>query len=713
MKKQSFTILLILLISMISTKAFADATGKCGNNLTWTYVEATHTLTISGSGAMDNYYYSLIRSTRSPWYNYSEMIKKVVIEGGVKSIGQYAFYKCTGLTSITIPNSVTDIIGWAFSGCSGLTSITIPNSVKNIGKEAFEFCSGLTSITIPNSVTFIGNEAFYGCSGLTSVTIPNSETSIGIRAFAFCSGLTSITIPNSVTSIGWGVFSACSGLTSIKVESGNKKYDSRNNCNAIIETSTNTLISGCKNTTIPNSVTNFGYYAFEYCFGLISVTIPNSVTSIGDCAFYGCSGLTSVTIPNSVTSIGGHAFASCSGLTSVTIGNSVTSIGECAFSGCSGLTSITIPNSVTSIGDGAFSNCTGLISVTIPSSVTSIGESAFYGCSGLTSVTIPNSVTSIGGGAFEGCSGLTSVTIPSSVTYIGDRAFGGWSNLTSVTVEMKTPLAIDYYTFSNRKNATLYVPSGCKAAYQAANYWKEFKQIVEAEEAGGTVEVADISQVANAIYVEPSSGRVGDDVSINVCLKNANAITSYGFELVLPQGLSIATTSDGDFDDAVTMSTRHKGHTLTTNKLAPNTYKVGVASLNGKALTDNDGLVLTIKAHVADNMAVGDYPILIQNPLIVNSDGTKPAVQNTQSKITIEDYTKGDVDGDGIVDLADAVLVINHYVGKPVNKFVAKAADVDGDGVIDLADAVRIINFYVGKVQTLAPSISLDGLDPQ
>ena len=261
--------------------------------------------------------------------------------------------------------------------------------------------------------------------------------------------------------------------------------------------------------------------------------------------------------------------------------------------------------------------------------------------------------------------------------------------------------------FYNRKDITLYVPSGCKAAYAAASYWNEFKEIVEA------VEVADISQVANAIYVEPSSGRVGDDVSINLGLKNANAITSYGFELVLPQGLSIATTSEGDFDDAVTMSGRHKGHTLTTNKLADNTYKVGVASLSSKALTDNDGLVLTIKAHVADNMALGDYPIIIQNPLIVNTDGTKPAVQSTLSKITVADYTKGDVDGDGVVDLADAVLVINYYVGKPVNKFVAKAADVDGDGVIDLADAVRIVNFYVGKVQSLAPSINIDGLDPQ
>ena len=232
-------------------------------------------------------------------------------------------------------------------------------------------------------------------------------------------------------------------------------------------------------------------------------------------------------------------------------------------------------------------------------------------------------------------------------------------------------------------------------------------------EIDGSVSVTDVSNMANAIYIEPLKGSAGTDVNIEVKLKNTNMATSYGFELVLPAGVTISTSTDGDFDAAVTMSTRHKGHTLTTNKLASNTYKVGVASLSSKALTDNDGLVLTIKAHVADNMAVGDYPIMIQNPLIVNTDGTKPAVQSTQSKITIEDYTKGDVDGDGVIDLADAVLVINHYVGKPVNKFVTKAADVDGDGVIDLADAVRIINFYVGKVQSLAPSVGLGALDPQ
>ncbi len=396
--------------------------------------------------------------------NYSELTSvtipsSVMYDGksySVTSIGYNAFSGCSGLTSVTIPNSVTSIGNYAFEDCSGLTSVIIPNSVTSIGDDAFSGCSGLTSVTIPNSVTSIGDMAFNGCSGLTSVTIPNSVTSIGSYAFNGCSGLTSVTIPNSVTSIGESAFNGCRGLTSV--------------------------------TFVENSqLTSIGDYAFRFCSNLTSVTIPNSVTSIGDDAFSGCSGLTSVTIPNSVTSIGDWAFAN-SGLTSVTIPNSVTSIGRYAFYNCSGLTSVTIPNSVTSIGYGAFNCCSGLTSIdvdsdnsnftsvdgvlfnkdktiliccpaektgsySIPNSVTSIGDYAFTYCSGLTSVTIPNSVTSIDGWAFESCSGLTSVTIPNSVTSIDSYAFSGCSGLTSVTIP-NSVTSIGYGTFSGCSGLT-------------------------------------------------------------------------------------------------------------------------------------------------------------------------------------------------------------------------------------------------------------------
>jgi len=387
-------------------------------------------------------------------------LTSITIPESVTSIGYRAFSGCSGLASVTLSSNaivsknytsdknlgtifgsqvkeyiigddVTSIGDNAFKGCSGLASVTIGNGVTSIGDNAFKGCSGLASVTIGNGVTSIGSNAFFGCSGLTSITIPESVTSIEYCTFYGCSSLKSITIPESVTSINGNAFSGCSGLKSVSVASGNTKYDSRNDCNAIIETESNILLTGCKNTVIPESVTSIGNSAFSGCSGLTSITIPESVTSINDNAFSGCSALTSITIPESVTSIEYSTFSGCSSLTSMNIPNSVMSIGNSAFSDCSGLTSVTIGNSVTSIGDYAFCRCSGLTSVTIGNSVTSIGNSAFYRCSGLTSITIPNRVTSIGKDAFCRCSGLTSITIPNSVTTI---SYGAFSDCTSLPV---------------------------------------------------------------------------------------------------------------------------------------------------------------------------------------------------------------------------------------------------------------------------------------
>ena len=385
-------------------------------------------------------------------------ITTINIGENVKTIATSAFSYCSGLTTVNFNAENCTTMGSEKSSLfafKNLTTINIGDNVKTIPRYAFNGCTGLTEINIPNSVTVIGDWAFYNCSGLTEVTIPSSVTSIGSKAFWECRNMTSITIPNSVTSIGWRAFYKCTGVTEIHVEEGNITYDSRENCNALIETASNTLILGCSNTVIPNSVTSFGDDAFSYCKGLTSVTIGNSVTSIGNYAFSNCTGLTEITIPNSVTSIGNYTFWCCSGLTEITIPNSVTSIGESVFSRCEGLTSITIPNSVTSIGSSAFSNCTGL-----------------------TEITIPNSVTSIGGYAFSNCTSLTSVTIPNGVTSIGDYAFNYCTGLKEICVEATTPPAIQSFTFSEvDKSIPVYVPAGCEETYRSADYWSWFTNI--------------------------------------------------------------------------------------------------------------------------------------------------------------------------------------------------------------------------------------------
>ena len=318
MKKRilSMVLALSMLISFMPIIASAATSGTCGDNLTWTFDNGT--LTISGTGEMEDYYWE--ENHRAPWFKNRESIKNVVIEEGATNISTYAFYCCSNLINITISNSVTNIESDAFATCSSLTNITIPNSVMSIEEFAIIDCDNLESITISNSVTNIGDGLCYRCSNLKNIYVDKNNQ----------------------------YYSSENGILFNKDKSKLIKYpDGKIN----------------KQCIIPDNVTDIGEYAFAACSSLTSITIPNSVTSISDRAFYYCSSLTSITIPNSVISIGGSAFNSCSSLTNITIPNSVTCIDAYTFMRCSSLTSITIPNSVTSIEYGAFNECSSLTDV--------------------------------------------------------------------------------------------------------------------------------------------------------------------------------------------------------------------------------------------------------------------------------------------------------------------------------------------------------------
>ena len=699
------------------------ATGSCGDNVTYT-IYSDMTMVISGTGAMkDCVENESVVPINSDYY---QSIKKVIIQDGVTSIGDYAFWDFYSMTSVTIPNSVSRIESYAFGFCTSLTSVTIsngvtyigglafyycnnlasvtigaglssigymhpfcyctslssisvdsgntkydsrnnsnaiietstntliigckntiiPNNVTSIGYEAFYGCSGLTSISIPSSVTSIGSSAFYGCSGLTSISIPSSVTSIDSFAFYNCDGLTSVTIPYRVNSIGEAAFSSCSNLKWISVSSSNSKYDSRDNCNAIIETSTNKLIAGCNNTVIPNSVTSIGSYAFSYCDGLTSVTIPSNVTSIGI-----------------------NAFSYCDGLTSISLGNSLTSIGSGAFRGCTRLTSVTIPNSVTSIGDYAFYICYNLSSVTIPNSVTSIGNYAFY-CNNLSSVTIPNSVTSIGDYAFANCYGLS-----------------------SVVEENATPIAISYKVFNNVDKAacTLYVPTGSKTAYENAAYWNDFKNIVEFGSDSGT----DISELDNAIYVEQTEGRIGGTMDIPVKLKNSYGVRGFQFKMELPEGTTVNSwaLSTKRLPSGATLNDK-----IATQRIDGNTISVACSLNYGDAtFMGNDGEIATVNVTFSDDMEVGSYPIYLTACDVTTAGGTDEDLSDIQSTLVLEDYLPGDANGDGKVRIGDATAILNYIVGSVPGNFQEKAADTNGDGKIRIGDATAILNIIVSQ----------------
>ena len=446
---------------------------------------------------------------------YENGVGTITFDGPVTSIGKRAFYQCKSLTSITIPNSVTSIGDRAFGFCSSLTSITIPENVTSIVSGTFQGCSSIVSIVvdnnntmydsrnncnaiietatntliasslntiIPNTVEKIGVCAFYG-SSITSLDIPNSVTSLRDWAFAD-TPIESITIPNSVTHIGFALLAACNSLTSIVVEEGNSNYDSRDNCNAIIEKSTNRLIATCPNTIIPNTVTTIATRAFQNS-AITSIDIPNSVVRIEAYAFRWATQLNSITIPNSMEYIGDSVFYSCpldtirmEAMTPPTAGvdpfsslpvcvipcgslaayevsdwaSQVGSFVEDCVEGQqiyytstdgnivtpnvnafdanivsniyeNGVGTITFEAPITIVGDSAFHECSTLTSITIPNGVTKI-KWAFEKCTSLESVELPDGITTIGDIAFHNCSSLRSIDIPNSVTYIGGWAFG-------------------------------------------------------------------------------------------------------------------------------------------------------------------------------------------------------------------------------------------------------------------------------------------------
>ena len=428
------------------------ANGTCGENLKW-QLTSEGILNISGTGTMKNYSYK----SEMPWFKYLDKINSVVVEEGVTSLGDYAFYGMTNMEEIQLPEGLETIGGYtfknsqklnkielpstltklgesAFYGCTNLTAISIPEGLYTIWAYTFKNCTNLAEVTLPSTLIKIDEAAFYGCSSLKELSIPDSVSIIGIYCFKNCSSLISVDLPAQLTQIREAAFYG-TGLTDLEIPEGVTKIDSYafKNASSITTLSLPESLtkigeaafynSAVHELIIPDSVETIGSYAFKNCISLRNVQLPKGLKQINESSFYGCTSLESLVLPENVTSIGSYAFRKCSSLKNVEFSVDLTTIGESAFYGCERMEELYIPEGVTTIEGYAFKSCVALKEISLPETLENVGESVFHSCVGLSEIVIPASVREIGNYAFSNCVNLDKVYFSGDAPVIGSKAF--------------------------------------------------------------------------------------------------------------------------------------------------------------------------------------------------------------------------------------------------------------------------------------------------
>ena len=696
-----------------SVGATSGTTGDC----TWT-LDNEGTLTISGEGAMKDYPYS-----GAPWKGLS--FTKVVIEDGVTNIGNHAFIRCNGLTnitipasvkkigekafyynhavtSITIPDGVTTIGSDAFLGCYNLKTVSLPDSVSSIGESAFLSCSKLTFIHIPANLTKINKYVFYGCSQLTGLTIPENIKSINKWAFAACSKLTDIWLPASVTFLENNPFERCSGLNSIAVDNSNPVYNSRNNCNAIIETATNKLVCGCANTIIPDGVKEIGTAAFSGCSELTHLNIPDSVTVIGEEAFWFCDELEEIVIPENVTTIGRMAFELCQNLTSVTIPDSVTKISSSAFSRCTSLNNIIIPDSITEIEHFAFKGCTSLMSITIPSSVTRIDDRAFgygdfdYKVEGFVIRGIRNTeaqrYAEENGFEFIALDETQPTDPQTEPTQPEIQPTDPQTEPTQPETQPTDPQTeptqpeiqpTDPQTEPTQPETQPTDPQTepTQPEIQPTDPQTEPTQPETQPTTPQTEPTQPINEDAPAFEITGATAKAEETVTLDLSIKNNPGITSFKVYVDYPE--DALTLTDVEFKDLFS------GRASGKNSL---TSPYNVLWFSADSADENcNGIIATLTFTVKENTAAGDYPITLTCSAddIFNSQFEDVSFAAVSSTVKVIEYISGDANGDNEINMKDVVL-LRQYLNEWDVEIDERALDVNRDGKINMKDIVLL-----------------------
>ncbi len=732
--------------SVVATGKKIIIRGYCGSQVLYTLYDDGE-LVISGNGEMRDF--GTGWNENRPWYNYLEKIKTATIENGVTHIGIYSFDNCINLEKLIIPPSVHSMYS-SFANCNNLKGIYISDLAAWCQMQIDSPLWG-GNLEYYQSVTYsplyYAKNLYLNGNLVTDIIVPDEVTKIGNVNFAGCTNLRSVTIGKNVSEIGYYAFSSCSNLTRIIVDDDNPYFDSRNNCNAIIHSNSNALISGCNSTVIPNSVEKIGLgafagsgildlvipdsvktidaYAFCSCSKLKNLIIPYGVQSIEKCTFCESKSLENISLPESIKYIDTHAFSSCEKLEQIYIPDSAEIKGEQIFRGCSNLKTAHLPQCLKSISDSFFLGCSKLEQIIIPDSVEKIGSYAFSECTSLKSIIIPDNVTTIDVGAFQICTSLESVKLSENLTQTSNGLFAACTSLESIELPKKLE-TITYYTFDGCTNLkSIFVPKSVKNVYHDA--FRDCNSISDIYYEGSESEWNNVSiqyegnyRFRNATVHFNCTGLPANSAELTAAKpeNKAQAAPAPAVQKAEPVNKIIAEPeSVGDSPE--------QNNTFTREYLAPGTEAL-LMILQGTPedySTENSALIYIAQTTVADDgkatftvpqsldqyyyVAVifgacqhvtGDW-IVLSEPT-GDEDGVRIKVCERCGEVVETEaiphnaYAKGDANRDGVIDVRDVTAIQRHLSDfEPIPEAYLTPADFDGDGAVTIADATAIQMF--------------------
>ncbi len=683
--------------------------------------------------AADGIYYQIISAgvlevTQGdlPYSGYVNIPDSVRANGkmySVEAIGDRAFNACAQLTSLHIPAGVKRIGHLAFASCTSLHFVNLPAALREIGDAAFYGCSSLVSMSLPASLSTIGKDAFARCPMLERFAVDEQNAYFSAvdhvlydkkvtRLIAFPNAKDDVfTLPRTVTAIADGAFSHCVSLTSVGLPQG-------------LKTIGDAAFYGCKKLqtiSLPSSLTSIGCWAFSECESLTFISLPALLTTLGDDAFSFCSALTDInvdganpnfvsdegvlfdkkratiiaypggkgpsySVPQSVTRISNHAFYGCVALQHITIHQDLVSIEDDPFVFCENLTDIDVASD-----NGKYSSSEGILYnkeqtdivtvpkgregvVSVPSSVSRISTGAFLCNEKLQAVSLPQSVQTIGDYAFLGCYQLATVNIPSSLSSIGRGAFSDCIGLQEI-VCCGQPLAVTPFLPVISDQTRLFVPRGERSDFLQSDGWKDFRQI---EEYG-----------LHADYLQLNRGRLQN---VPVRLEGTLPLTALQMDIEVPEGMQIARDATGQF--MVSLAGHNANtHRVSCAKTAEGLYSIVVMSMENAVLEQTDTL-LFLGVNIDEDCLAGNYEMGVSNIVLTYMTHQlygEAMQQNWLADWHVQNYM-GDVNHDGLVNVADVVLTLRHIQSLPTEDFHFLEADVNNSGVITVSDAVGIVD---------------------